>query len=246
MAIVQGTPVTRTPANLRPGARAERKAPLDRGCRDPGQHRRLRHPRVWPALTRCVVHHAPPSHQTTYAALDDAEQVVHLRVTRGCGEMKAHSATPVLGEDAIEHQRVRMYVHVEGCPEALDDRDCPTPPVHHALRAGSPSQVPQHRPDEHPDRCPAQRMVPGQHVAQAMRHGQHPLAHRHVREHMVNEMRGALRHPAPATTGTDRSPPTRERHEPVKPAAAAVESGEAAGEPSAAQKAPKLLVDEPG
>ena len=34
--------------------------------------------------------------------------------------------------------------------------------------------MPEYRPDEHPDDRTAQRMIPGQHVADAMRHGQHP------------------------------------------------------------------------
>lgn len=78
-----------------------------------------------------------------------------------------------------------------------------------------------------------------------MRQTQHPLAHRDDGEHVIDQVRRALRHPPPAAAGTDRSPLAGKRYQSVQPAAGAAKLGEAAREEPAAQKAPELRLDEP-
>ncbi len=65
-------------------------------------------------------------------------------------------------------------------------------------------------------------MAPGELVPEAMRQRQHPLPDRHIREHVVDQVRGALGHPAPATAGADRPTLTGgQREETIGPARSA-------------------------
>src|SRR5688572_14650479 len=91
----------------------------------------------------------------------------------------------------------------------------------------------------------AERMVPCQHVAQAVRQTQHPLSYWHDRKDVIDQMRGTLSHPPTATARTDRTPLTGKRHEAVEPAPAALKPREATRGVSAAQEVPELLLDEP-
>jgi len=51
----------------------------------------------------------------------------------------------------------------------------------------------------------AERVVPGELVAQAVWQREHLLADRHRRQHMVDQVGSALGHPPAATTRTDRA-----------------------------------------
>ena len=87
-------------------------------------------------------------------------------------------------------------------------------------------------------------MVPGQPIAQPERQREHPLPDRHVGQDGIHEVSGALDHTAPAAAGTEPSPLARERHQPLRAAAATPEAGEAAGEPAAPQEVAELILDE--
>ena len=79
-----------------------------------------------------------------------------------------------------------------------------------------------------------------------MRQTQNPLPHGHWREHMVHQVRGALRHAAPATARTKAAPFARERHEVIEPACRTPEPGDAGGQTATAEKVAELLLDESG
>jgi hypothetical protein len=160
--------------------------------------------------------------------------------------MKAQAACAVLGEYTIEHQRVRMDIQIERRPEALDDDDGAAAPVHYPVRvAGPPPEEPKDRAHEDPDHRPTQGMVPGEPVADARGQRQDPLPDRDLGKHVVDEMRGALRHPPAAATRTHRAPFAREGDQAIETAPVTLEPREPAGEESTAQEALELLQDEP-
>lgn len=79
-------------------------------------------------------------------------------------------------------------------------------------------------------------MVPRQDVPHARRQGEFPLPHWHVWKHVLDQMRGALRHPPPTAAGTEAAPFARKGHEPLVPARSTQETGEARREASTRQK----------
>ena len=92
----------------------------------------------------------------------------------------------------------------------------------------------------------AEGVIPGQSVAEAVRQAEHPLPHRHPREHVVDEMPGPLGHAPPATARTKRAPMTRKRYQPVEPTPRAPEPREAPAERATSQKVTKLVLHEGG
>ena len=90
-----------------------------------------------------------------------------------------------------------------------------------------------------------QRVIPRQHVPQAMRKAQHPLPYLHDRKHVIDEVRRALRHATPAAARTDGPSLTRERHQAIELAPAAMKPCEPTRKEPAAQEAPELLLYEP-
>ena len=92
--------------------------------------------------------------------------------------MKAQRPGAVLSEHAVQDERMGVQIQIQGRSKALDEGDGPAPPVRHALfLAGAPLQETEHRPDEDSDHRAAQRVIPGEHVANPMRQAQDPLAH---------------------------------------------------------------------
>ena len=88
-------------------------------------------------------------------------------------------------------------------------------------------------------------MVPRQRVPQAVRQAQDPLANGDDGEHVIDQVRRALGHPAAAAARTHRPALAGKRYQPVQPAAGTPKSGEAPGKEPAAQEAAKLFLDEP-
>jgi hypothetical protein len=74
---------------------------------------------------------------------------------------------------------------------------------------------------------------------QPVRETQDPLPNRHVRNDGVHEVDRTFRHPLAATTGADRPPLARERHEPVEAAVAAADPREATRQDPALEEVPK-------
>jgi hypothetical protein len=58
----------------------------------------------------------------------------------------------------------------------------------------------QPHPHEHAEDGARQRVVPRQQIAKTIRKTQHPLAHGHPRQHLVDEAGGALRYASSAAT----------------------------------------------
>ena len=83
-------------------------------------------------------------------------------------------------------------------------------------------------------------------VPQAVRQTQDPLPDGHVGEHAIDEVGGALGHPATAAAGTQRPALAGKRDQPVEATVAAAKPGKAAREPATLKKFAKLLLDEAG
>src|SRR5207245_11520642 len=92
----------------------------------------------------------------------------------------------------------------------------------------------------------AGRGVPGEEIAQPVGQREHPLAHGHVRQDVVDEVCRLLRHAAAATTRTEAPPFARERDEPFVRAALAAHAGEATGEDATGEELAELALDEAG
>jgi hypothetical protein len=118
--------------------------------------------------------------------------------------------------------------------------------VRDATVARTRAQAPEHGPDEHGDDPAAHVVIPRQLVPHAVREAQNPLPNGHVGEHVIEQVGGALGHPAPAATRTEGAPFTRKRDQPIEAAVATAKSREPAGKPATLQKVPELLLDEAG
>lgn len=110
------------------------------------------------------------------------EQVGEGVLIRGGRGMKPQHAVRVLGEHAVEHERMRVHVDVERGPETLDDGHGSAPAVGDAVRSGPPPQEPEHGAHEHPDHTTTARMIPCHHVPEMVRNRQDPLTDRNRRK----------------------------------------------------------------
>jgi hypothetical protein len=86
-------------------------------------------------------------------------------------------------------------------------------------------------------------VVERQPVAQAVRHGEHPLAHGDDGQHRVHEVRRLLGHAPAATARADGPRFTREGHEPLERAVVAPHAAKTAAERSTPEEVPELALD---
>jgi len=121
-------------------------------------------------------------------------------------------------------------VEIERPPKSLHDGDRAAAPVSHA---GVPCPTPVEPEDRSQGSAhdgAAEVVVPGQPVTEAVREAQHPLAHRHPWEDVVDEMGGTLGHAAPTATRAKSPTVAGERHETVEPAPRTPKPGEPSAE----------------
>ena len=90
---------------------------------------------------------------------------------------------------------------------------------------------------------PGTRPILGQAVAQAIGQGEHPLAHRHLRQEVVNEGGGVLRHSPPSPARAEAATLAREGHEPLERTGRTSQPREAYGEDPAAEEVTELVLD---
>jgi hypothetical protein len=139
-----------------------------------------------------------------------------------------------------------MYVELEPAPEALHDGDGAAPPLRDADTLAAPPVPAEQRADEHAQHGAAEGVVERQAVAQAVRHGEHPLAHGDGGKHGLDEVRRLLGHAPTAAARTDGARFTGERHEALEPARVASHAREAPAERAAAEEVAELALDEAG
>ena len=104
------------------------------------------------------------------------------------------------------------------------------PHIRMAALAGSGAQMPMHLAQQHAHHGLAQVVAPGQQVPETVRKGQYPLSHRHIRDDVVHQVRGALGH-APAATASTPTHTVRASGTPARtePSALARERDQALG-----------------
>ena len=83
----------------------------------------------------------------------------------------------------------------------------------------------------------------GEHAAQTLRHGDHPLPHGHRWNHVIREVRGGLRHVPTVARRADAAALARERHDESRAAARAQCAGESEAEDAALEIAAEFLLD---
>jgi len=139
-----------------------------------------------------------------------------------------------------------VYVQIHRPAEALNDRDRTAAAVHDPSQVSHVAQETEHGPNGNTHDGATQVVIPRQPVAQPRRQRQHPLSHRHRREHVVHQVRGAFRHPAPGAARAGRPPFARKRDEPIQPTVITAKTRKAARQAPASQHLAKLLLDDPG
>ena len=239
-----GVGLAAEPEHAGAGARPERDSSLDRGAADAGERGRLLGERV---DIGGVIHLEPPARkQAAHAAVDRGEQPGHLLVARRLGRVKLERAIGALGEDAVQKEGVEMDVQLKAAPEALDHRHRAAPATAHARTAGPVPIETEHCADGDAEDRAAELVVPGEEVAHAVGQAEHPLAHRDVREDVIDQVCRLLRHAAAATTRTEAASFAREGHEALVGAVVAPHAREASAERAAGQELPELALDETG
>src|SRR5213596_2333058 len=194
-----------------PGARPERDPPLDRGAADAGQRGRFLG--EWVDVGGVIDVEPAAREETLDAPVDGGEQPRHLLVARWLGGVELEAPVFSRGEDAVQQEGVEVDVQLEAAPEALDHRHGAAPPVAHARARRAAAIEPEHGAYGDAEHRAAERMIVGEEIAQAVRQGEHPLAHGNARQDMIDEVGGLLRHTPPATAGTEAASLARERHE---------------------------------
>jgi hypothetical protein len=119
---------------------------------------------------------------------------------------------------------------IERSAEPLDHSHRAPSTIRHAVVARASAQEAEHGADEHGDDPATQVVLPRQLVTKPVRQTEHPLPHRNVGEHVIEQVGSSLGHPAAAATGTDRAALARKRDQPVEATVAAAKPREPAGE----------------
>jgi hypothetical protein len=152
---------------------------------------------------------------------------------------RAVSAAPA---HAVQHQAVQVDVEVGSGPEALDQRDGAAVGLF-----GIRTRPLEQKPHDHAVR----HLQHGRHLGpggqqQVQRDGQrqNPLAHRHVRDELVDQVRRRLHHaPGPARRA-EPAPLAAERDQLVVAAATTAQAQEAVGQDAAFEEDVELVLDE--
>ena len=126
--------------------------------------------------------------------------------------MEAERSVRPGGEHPVEPERVKVDVEFEPAPEALHDGDGAALPIQDTSTPAAPTVPGEHRADEHAQHRAAEGVVDRQAVAQAVRHGEHPLADGDGRQHRLDEVCRLLGHAPAATARADGPRFTGERH----------------------------------
>jgi len=159
--------------------------------------------------------------------------------------MKVQSAR-IPGEHAVQHERVHMKIQIEAPPKSLDHGHRTAATVRDAAVTRTGAQEAEHRADEQGDDPAAYVVIPRQLVPHAVGQTQDPLPHRHVGEHVIEQVGSSLSHSATATTWTQGSALAGKRGQPIEATVPAAKPREPTGKPATLQKTPKLLLHEAG
>jgi hypothetical protein len=135
-----------------------------------------------------------------------------------------------------------VEVGVEGGAEAVQERDCAELGVAGRGRAGA-AQRGADGAEQDAQHGAGQARVVGQKGADPLRQGEHPLAERQRRQHLVGEVGGHLHRAAGVAGGADAAALAGEGHEALGGARVAADAGEAVGEDAAAEVGAEVFLD---
>jgi hypothetical protein len=141
---------------------------------------------------------------------------------------------------------VHVNAELEAAAEALDHGHRAGPAVLDAVRPRGARVEGERHAGIHAQHRAAQGGVPRQSVAQAIRQRQDPLAHRHPRQHLVDEIGGTLCHAPPSTARAEAAPLAGDGQEALEGAVGAPKPREAVGQDPAREELAELLLDEAG
>ena len=147
-------------------------------------------------------------------------------------------------EHAVEPQCMEVHVQFQPAPEPLHDGDRAAAAIGDAGAPGAATIPAEHGADEDAEHRATERVVERQAVAQPVRHGEHPLAHRHPGQDRVDQVRRLLGHPPPAAARTDRPGLAGKRDEAFEPTGVAPHPGEPPLELPTPEEVAELALDE--
>ena len=137
--------------------------------------------------------HAEPPHDTTAYLLGEYGQ---MNLSDRPRRQERRRLITGRHEDAIGDARMEMHVPVERRAEAVDEGDGTEPRAcgggtREACRSAQESLYSR---DEDPRKGCDHALAVGEEAAQPLRHGDHPLAHGHWWDDMIDQVCGRLRH----------------------------------------------------
>jgi len=225
-------------------AGTRRDAARDRGGVERREQRLFRRQRV---VVGCVVAEPTTLEQARQAPCDLPRHAFHLGVVGWRERVEAQRSFGGPRVDAVEQQRVEVDVQVQRVAEALHEGDGSAMPARD--RPLLPGAAPQRREDaahEDVEHVAHERRVVGKPVAERKGQREHPLPHRHLGQHAIDEMRSGVGHAAPAARRAEAAALAREGDDAIEPAAVAVHAHEAIRKDPAAEEGAKLARDEAG
>src|SRR5262249_31943274 len=161
------------------------------------------------------------------------------------GRVEAQRRVGGFCEHAIEEQRVAVHVELEARAKALDHGHRARLAVGPPGAPRPPAIPPEHGAHEDRDDGPTERVVEGAALAQAVRHGEHPLPDGYPGQDRLDEIR-RLRHAPPAATGAHGVALARQRDEALERTGVAPNAQKAVREDATAEEGAELPFDEVG
>ena len=225
-------------------AGTRRDAARDRGGVERREQRLFRRQRV---VVGCVVAEPTTLEQARQAPCDLPRHAFHLGVVGWRERVEAQRSFGGPRVDAVEQKRVEVDVQVQRVAEALHEGDGSAMPARD--RPLLPGAAPQRREDaahEDVEHVAHERRVVGKPVAERKGQREHPLPHRHLGQHAIDEMRSGVGHAAPAARRAEAAALAREGDDAIEPAAVAVHADETMREDPAAQEGAELTRDDAG
>jgi len=195
-------------------------------------------------LAGVVAQQAPSHEQAQDSRSNDAEQGVDFLVRGRFGGCEGKRAIPLSHEHPVDRQRVEVHVQVQRATKALDDRDRTSAAVAMTRCAGSLSVEALQGTRVDREHRAAEAVVPSKPIAKLEGKAQYPLSNRGPREHVVDEMRRALGHPAAAAARAEAAAFAGERNQPIGATVSTAKPGKPMREHAAAHESLELALHE--
>jgi hypothetical protein len=205
-----------------------------------------RHLRFIEAIAGVVAQQAPSHEQAQDSRSNDTEQGVDLLVGGRFGGCEGKRAVRLSHEDPVDRQRVEAHVQVQCAAKVLDDGDRTGTAASVTRCLGSLSVEALQRTRVDREHRAAEAVIPGKPIAKLEGKAQDPLSNRNPREHVVDEMCGALGHPTATAARAEAAAFARERNQPIGATVGTAKPGKPMREHTAANESLELALHEQG